>query len=95
MLFVSDTQGHRVGIYVGRFSRARLNGQLCSWTWQKPRTQRSSHGRAAFSKGQSLTAIRTPTGADTSEPAVWARATGASSLAAIRAGIRHASFRRV
>ena len=22
MLFVSDTQGHRVGIYVGRFSRA-------------------------------------------------------------------------
>lgn len=55
-----------VGIYVGRFSRARLNGQLCSWTWQKPRTQRSSHGRAAFSKGQSLTAIRTPTDADPS-----------------------------
>jgi len=107
MLFVSDTRGHRVGIYVGRFSRAagrtgqyrvqadrnmaitrnairirysrppgrhlwadsraRLNGQPCSWTRQKPHTHRSSHGRAAFSKGQSLTAIRTPTDADTSE----------------------------
>ena len=68
MLFVSDTRGDRVGIYVGRFSRA-AEWSACSWPRQKPHTHRCSHGRAAFSKGQSLTAITTPTDADTSEQA--------------------------
>jgi len=68
MLFVSDTQGHKVGIYVGRFTRA------AEWSALSPDAATATHASVqprarGFFKGQSLTAIRTPTDADTSEHA--------------------------